>query len=157
MNKPIVPPLSPNETRVSTALAGGEIDAKRPEQIELDRKRELLARARINLLNTRDTRKVTGGKPGKQYVWVNSHSQRIAHFESLGYKVCKDPDVQSSWRGEDLGHKVGDLILMEVDKELYDAYKTNAAVSALDAVDNSREEFLNFAAQGGVPVQQVSR
>lgn len=126
-----------------------------PHEIELERKRALLAKVHT----TRDSMlqnmvKLEGTNPAKQYSWINNSEPRINFFAAQGYIICKDPAVKSRFQREDGTHVRGDLILMERDRELHEAWKYDGEMRAVADMEGSRDSFKAFAARNGVPVEQ---
>lgn len=97
---------------------------------------------------------VRGADPNKAYCWVNVHKARRTFFEGLGWIVCKDEKVQTNWkRKEDGTHVRGDLILYEISKEDKEVIDLEAELSAVEAIQGSKNQFLDFAATNRVPAQ----
>lgn len=115
---------------------------KTPEQLKLERRKELLAKVRqIRAHALTDRGKVLNGKPDKAYIWSNIAEHTLVEFQGLGYQICKDPDVKTAWKKEDGTHVRGDLILMEVDRDLYDAIKADDELRALEAIEAPKNAF----------------
>lgn len=149
---PLANPLpSSAQAKVAAAVVA---EPKQPHEIEMEKKLALLQKVRVNREASRNMRKVTGGNPAKQYVWINIHEQRQQYFQGLGYVMCKDPSVQTSWKRADSTHQCGDLILYEIDKDLHEAYKLDSALRGVESMEGSQEEFLAFAERNRVPVQK---
>lgn len=126
-----------------------------PHEIEMERKRALLAKVRV----TRDSMlqnmaKIEGGDPNKHYGWVNNSDARITFFQAQGYTICKDPKVKTRFKREDGTHVRGDVILMERPEEEHEAWKYESELRAVEDMENSQASFKTFAARNGVPVEQ---
>jgi ribosomal protein S30 len=125
----------------------------------MQRKRELLAKVIAN----REHRALMAGKvrpadpkvplnPKTRYIWANRNPERIVQFKIQGYEVCKDPKVATDWQKEDGTHIYGDLILMEIDQDLWEANKLYSQMKAIEGVEGE-EVFKAFAERAGIPVQ----
>lgn len=115
------------------------------------RKRDLLAKVRmLREGNVMSKGKVIGGKPNMTYVWLNRNETYRIGFEGLGYVLCRDPEVRTSWRREDGTHQRGDLILYEVEKDLYEAIHTEAELRSHEMIASGHELFLSAAERAGV-------
>ena len=133
-------------------LAKAEVpDKPLPHELEMQRKKELLARVRerrARLLVNKG--RVEGGDPKKVYVWINQRDERRTYFEGLGYTLCKDPHVKTQWGREDGTHHRGDLILYEIDRDTHEALKLDSQIRAVEQMASSRESFREFAAGSGI-------
>lgn len=124
----------------------------RPHEVEMARKRELLARVRVTRESMlRTFAEVQGKKPDRDYIWVNVNEHRRTTFEGMGYTVCKDPDIKSQWKREDGTHVRGDLILYHVPKELREAWHTEGQLRAIEDQEGAPAVFEDYAARAGVP------
>lgn len=129
-----------------------------PHEIELDRKRDLLKRVRLARGRvTSGEIEVTGKKPHMHYSWVNVHPDRVMHFETLGYEVCRDPDVVSRFKQEDNSHRRFDLVLMQCTKEWYEALESEAEIRAIEGIESPKQEFRGFAEQNNVSVHDYTK
>ncbi len=130
-----------------------------PAEIELRRKRELLAKIKVIRERINNNRGMVTGDPAKTYIWVNRDEHRRNYFEGLGYVMCREKDitkpvVKSAWMREDGTHVRGDLILYEIDKDVAEALHMEEAMRALEAIEGPPVEFANFAERHGVPVYE---
>lgn len=140
----------PETKQSQVAVAGPAIRTPQQEQA---RKEELLKKVRVLRETMHVNRaKVTGGKPDKTYIWVGRDDNMRTYFEGLGYAVCRDTSVKTQWKREDGTHARGDLVLYEVDKELYEALKAESELRGLEQLQSSKSGFQDFAAKSGVPV-----
>lgn len=126
---------------------------KAPHEIELDRKRALLARVKVLRESAIFNRgAILKGNPAKEYCWVNVKDDRRIYFEGLGWNLCKDPDVVTNWKQEDGTHKRADLILYEIDKELHEAMEAYNVLRGLEATEGAEEAFLTTLQRDRVPM-----
>lgn len=145
----------------SRAAQGQSSQAKQPQVVqtsaELERRALLLKKVQLYKANASSSRKITGGKANKDYIWVNKHELRRSAFEAMEYIVCKDPNVKSRWKKADGTHVCGDLILYEVSKEWREVLDAHSELQAIEAVEGSREELLAFAARNHIPMTRLDQ
>ena len=128
------------------------------QQKIIDGAREKLSS--IKLLRTRailNAGLVTGGDPKKQFSWVNNSQDRIKYYEGLEYRVSKDAGIKEAhpdWVKEDGTIRRGDLILMEVERDIYEGIKYSELLDAAENRDQAERIFLNYAERNGVPTFQ---
>lgn len=154
-------PNTPNEAlRSKIAEAQALQEAVRdPAEVELERKKALLARVRTtreHALANRGT--VTGLPSGKHAVWVNINEHRQIEFSAAGYELCKLPEVKSAWKKADGTHQRGDLILYIIDKELHEALKIDDELRALEAIAAPKHALQTAAGRlGGAAYEPTPR
>jgi hypothetical protein len=147
-------PLKETAVQTKPTTPTGDEIAKQPHETEQERKLALLARVR----STRSSllaqlAQVEGKNDSKDYIWANNSEARLTTFKTQGYEICCDPKVKSQWVREDGSHVRGDLILMEISKELREAWKFNSEDLAVSSLENAQTGFKEFAERNGVPVQ----
>ncbi len=130
---------------------------KSKEETTLERRQRLLAKVQPFLEKARNLRRVEGGKPDKEYVWISTAPQRRQIFEAMGYTACRDLGVKTAWKQEDGTHVCGDAILYEVDKELREAYNFASELRAVQAMEGGQDEFLEFAGKHNVPAERLEQ
>jgi hypothetical protein len=126
---------------------------KPPHEIELDRKKALLAKVktlRESALFQKGA--LLEGNPSKEYCWVNSKDDRRVTYEAMGWAVCKDPLVKTRWKQEDGTHRRADLILYEIDRELAEAIQAYNQLKGMEAVEGAEEMFIASLANNNVPL-----
>ena len=70
---------------------------------------------RKSVLDVKDT-------PGVRYKWVNQAKDgRVQHMQLEGWKISERKGVSSTESGVDAHHQVGDLVLMEIPQDRYEA------------------------------------
>ena len=125
---------------------------KKPHEIERERKLDLLKKVRMlregGLFNKGA---IHAGDPSKEYCWVNIKDDRRVSYEAVGWVLCKDPNVKTNWRQEDGTHKRADLILYEIDKELFEAIQAYNNLRGIEAVEGSEEMFIAALDRDKVP------
>lgn len=128
-----------------------------PHEIEQRRMRELLSKVRIKReANAFGRGNISEASPhfdrSKKYVWINTNQHRQIEYLGLNYEIVKTPNPKpgeeplSSWQREDGTHVRGDLILMAVDKEFYEALKLEEQLRAFEAMEIPAQQFADFAA-----------
>ena len=124
---------------------------KPPHELEMDRKRALLSKVKAIRENRKNKGAVLAGDPAKEYCWVNTKDDRRISYEAEGWVVVKDPAVRTNWKQEDGTHKRADLILYEIDKELYEAMVAYNQLRGIEAVEQNDDTFLAFLERNNVP------
>ena len=97
--------------------------------------------------------KVTG-EPHKAYYWARKDDEtEMARLNYLGFTVVNDPDgkVKASGKRQDGTYIMGDVILMEIDKELYEYFKDENLERAENLIASAKEDFIGESAKQGVP------
>lgn len=140
-------------------------DQLQAHELELEKKKSLLAKVKT----LRESWVLSRGRidqrdPSKEYVWVNKDEERITWYEGREFsvtrsKVERTPEgtlrvvsgPKTQWVKEDGTHKRGDLILMEIDKDLKEALDTDSDLQAVEALEGSKQGFEAFATREGVP------
>ena len=117
-----------------------------PEQ----RKARLLAKVRILRQNQINGTAVQGD-PKKQYMWVNTREERQTFFQSMGWALTKDKNVKTQWAQADGTHKRADLILYEIDRDLYEAFEADKELRSVEALESAEKSFETSAARNGAP------
>lgn len=123
-----------------------------PHEEELRRKMDLLSRVRVNRERlVSDRGKVLNPKPGKHYVWVNSHVDRQTEYASLGYDLCRDPEIKTraGQISEDGSHRRGDLVLYEIPTDLHEAMYLDNVIRGIELIEAPKEEFRNELRRSG--------
>lgn len=115
-----------------------------------EKKRRLLAKVRM-LRDAQLTAGAVNGKPHKVYCWVNIREERQLFFQSLGWELCKDPEVKTSWRQPDGTHKRADVILYHIDRDLYEAFEADKELRGMEALEGAEKSFETNAARNGAP------
>lgn len=141
-------PALPAETaNIKAKLPDLQLDANDERALqgknEMERKIYLL---RKKLSVRRDSalfgrRNLKNPDPAKVYTWVNTREERQMLYQSMGYEVCHNADVGSNyWKPEEKIHKVADLILYEIDRDLYELDEANKVITGLELSDPKQAE-----------------
>jgi hypothetical protein len=132
--------------------------------IELGRKRELLARAQLLQTARRRTNLdscILNPKPGMHYSWVRNDPTEIMGFKARGYEISRTPgkspkELQTPYRREDGGHRFADVILMQIDEQDWLAQKQVSDFMSRRAVQKKEQDFLGWASRAGLSPQMLS-
>lgn len=149
---PTPTPSNPLNKPLAQGLTSEEL-----ELLEVERKRKLWEKViagRQSILMDKGKITAVPGKslnPNTRYAWVNRNEHRVTMFQAQGYAICRNPDVHSDWKREDNTHIYGDLILMEIDRELWETSKLYSQMKAIEGVEGE-EVFKAFAERAGIPV-----
>ncbi len=127
-----------------------------PRQVEMQRKRDLLARVRVlREGNLNVSNLLRNQSPDFNYVWVFNHPDRVAHFEGMAAELVKNQDpVESRFKKDDGTHVRGDTILMRMHKDLADAYNAEREIRADEAISGHKQNMTDWAEMNGVPVMK---
>lgn len=126
---------------------------KQPHEIEMDRKRALLQKVKSLRQGTlMQMGALQQGNSNKEYCWVNVRDDRRVSFEATGWNLCKDPAVVTRWKQEDGTHRRADLILYEIDRDLYEATMAYNQLRGIESVEGSEEMFIASLDRDRVPV-----
>jgi hypothetical protein len=130
-----------------------------PAEVELERKRALLAKVRVTREHALANRGTVQGLPDHlSAVWVNMNEHRQIEFQSQGYILCTLPEVKSAWKKQDGSHQRGDLILYIIEKDLREALKVDEELRALEAIAAPKHALQTAAGRlGGVIYEPTPR
>jgi hypothetical protein len=122
-----------------------------PHILEQQRKLELLKRARVIKERVASRRQeLEGLDPSKQYMWVNVREDRQMFFQALGYSVVSNPDVKSPYKQADQTHRRADVILYEIDRDLYEALYAADVMRGIENIEAASESFQLSLMRDGV-------
>lgn len=123
------------------------------EEPKESRKVRLLSKIKI-LHDNVNTGTAVEGEPDKQYCWVNTREERQTFFQAMGWTLVKDPTgekVKTRYRQPDGTHRRADLILYEMDKEMYEAHDAYKQLKRIEALEGVELSFQTSAARNGAP------
>lgn len=110
---------------------------------------ELLAKVKVLRANQMGAGQLTGQNPNKVYMWVNTREDRQAFFSAWGYELCVDPKVNSAFKKEDLTHRRADVILYEIDRQMYEAIEYDKQLRGLEGIEGHKQSAIEqFHRQG---------
>ena len=138
-------------------MSNAATPSKPAHLIEQERKMELLRRVkgiREGLLLNRGA--VLTGDPSKEYCWVNKDQDRRIYFEQMGWELCvvdpNKPSVTTNWKPQQDGTIArGDLILYQIDKDLYEATEAYNVIRGLELTENAGSDFEGMMERMKVP------
>lgn len=121
-----------NEPKLSVRPATETHEARQNKMKELLAKVQLMHDAQLS------GGKLEGQNPHKVYCWVNSRDDRQAFFQAWGWVLCVDPNVKSMFRKEDLTHRRADVVLYEIDRDLYEAQEAFKQLRGLEGIEGHK-------------------
>jgi hypothetical protein len=106
--------------------------------------------------------------PGRACRWARRDDQNdISLHEWWGFTISREPDITVPPEKRrfktglnpqaDGSYVLGDVILMDIDEEMYEMYKEEAVERGRAQAGMSKEAFKNKAAETGVPTFDRSR
>lgn len=124
-----------------------------PPKVEMskeERKRFLLSKVRVRRENLLAGSRVEG-RADKEYCWVNQREERQLFFQAMGWELVKDKEVKSSYMRPDGTHVRADLILYQIDKDMYEAIQADRELRSIEALEGVEEGFQTSANRQGAP------
>jgi hypothetical protein len=99
---------------------------------------------------------------GKSGYWARKDDlAEMGRLEYLGFKIVKDNPKQPAWKAngarEDGTYIIGDVILLEIDSDLYEFLLNENIERGRQAVEGASESFKIEAARQNVPTFDVSK
>lgn len=129
-----------------------------PQEDREARFKRLLSQVRETRMKARFQASQVKGRPDRTYIWVRNDPHTMIDYKALGYEVVRnDPGVKTQWPQEDGTHVRGDVILMQIDRELREVMDYESDLRATEGLSGSREAFKEFAYKSNIPVQDTSR
>lgn len=104
----------------------------------------------------RQSRIQVTGDNSKIYYWARKDdTHELSRLEWMGYEVVhddpKNPRVTATGLREDGTYVLGDVILMHIDKEIYEFLESENARRARELVEGAKSDFVTDAQKEGVP------
>jgi hypothetical protein len=101
-----------------------------------------------------DRGRIKNPNPAKQYCWVNVREERQVFFQSMGWDVCKDPNIGTLyWKPDEHRHRRADLVLYDIDFELWQAFEAQKQLDGLNLTGEAADQaFAANIARSGVRV-----
>ena len=131
-----------------------------PSRPRTTEERKALYRAlRSKMSGSRFTAVVT---PGFTPYWARKNdAEELARLDALSFRIVresdpKQPKLKANGLQQDGTYVLGDVILMEVDTDIYDFYKQDNLERAAQLA-NPKPGFIDSAAQQGVPAFEVDQ
>lgn len=97
---------------------------------------------------------VVNPKKNKDYVWVNINDHRQIEYQTLGYELCRDPEIKTAWKKEDGSHQRGDLVLYQIDKEEREAMHLDNELRGFEAISAPKQVFHTMVQREGAKVYE---
>lgn len=121
-------------------------------------------RQRYDELRTRMGKQMTEVTPpaGKSGYWARTNdAAEMGRLEYLGFKIVKDDPSHPAWKAngakEDGTYIIGDVILMEIDADLYEFLLNENVERGREMIEGASESFKLEAQRQGVPTFDVSK
>jgi len=121
-------------------------------------------RQRFAELRSRMGRSMTEVTPpaGKAAYWARKDdAPEMGRLEYLGFSIVKDDPKNPAWKAnggkEDGTYIIGDVILMEIDADIYEFLLNENVERGRQMIEGAAEGFKNEAARQGVPTFDVSK
>lgn len=130
----------------------------REPEVELsprEKKARLLAKVKVyreSLILDRGA--IKQRDPNKQYCWVNQREERRMFFEGMGWEQCTEltaPKVITQYKRPDGTHQRADLVLYQIDLDLYEAICADRELRSIEAIEGASMSFQTTAERLGAP------
>ena len=100
--------------------------------------------------------------PGKTGYWARKDDeQELSRLDYMGFKIVHDDPKKPLWHAagsrEDGTYCLGDVILMEIDTEIYDFYLEEDRRQSEALVGSVKQQMLDDAEKQGVPTFVVDK
>lgn len=116
------------------------------------RLKRLISKARTYRDSSLRNRGAVDGRPDKVYCWVNKREERQLFYESMGWELVKnDPLVKSQHKKEDGTHQRADLILYQIDRDLFEGMEADRQLAAIESMQSAETSFESAAERAGAP------
>lgn len=138
---------TPVVVKAPAPLPLSEAEKKTLAKQEQDEKIDAL-RHRVKTLRERamfERSAVRNPEPGKVYCWVNVREERQISYQAYEWAICTEPDKTSYWKESEGRHRRADLILYEMDTELYEAIQADNISRGVSAGEEDIENQFNTA------------
>ena len=128
------------------------------DNIEKAKMAELLKKVSVlrDTVSRRNDAEVEG-PPDMSFCWVFDDPRMISQYEGMGYSLVTKSnggEVKGRFRRSDGTHKRQDSVLMQIPKDMKEAWETDAAMRAVDQVRGAKSQFSEFAAESRIPMFQ---
>lgn len=110
------------------------------------------------------------GRPGKHYLWAPKDDEpELAKLDAMGYVIVREPHAAEVLAGKkqpvikaaglraDGTYTLGDVILTEVDEEVYEFIMLENDERQAQLVAAAKEDFVSEASKNDVPTFEVKR
>lgn len=111
---------------------------------QAEKERIQLLRERVRVLRDGalfDRGAIKRPDPNKQYCWVNAREERQTFYQALGWEVVTDPSIGTLyWKKDENRHRRADLVLYQIDREIFLAYEAEKILRNLDLTGDAADE-----------------
>lgn len=102
------------------------------------------------------------GPAGKTGYWARKDdTHELYRLQAIGFSIVHDDPTKRAWKAggmqADGTYVISDVILLEIDTELYEMYLADNADRSQAMIDGGKTGFLQRAAEQGVPAFDTSR
>jgi hypothetical protein len=99
---------------------------------------------------------------GKTGLWAPKDDTReLSRLQWVGYSIVHDDPAKPAWQASgqqaDGTYVIGDVILMEIDTEIYDLLQEEYRQQNIDQRTNAPAAFIADAEKEGVPAFEISK
>lgn len=108
------------------------------------------------------------GLPGIHYFWALNDSSEMARLDIQGYRIVREPNAEAVLAGkatpkvkasglrQDGTYVVGDVILTEVEEEVYEFIQLDIAERHEQLVEGGKADFIMEAEKKGIPTFETT-
>lgn len=130
------------------------------KQLSEEERKALYAKLRDRMRKSR--LEILHPQLGRSYYWARSKDEtELSRLDMLGFRVVKSdpktPKPVANGLHEDGTYQLGDVILMDIDSEIYEYYLQDNIARADALIHSSQESFREEAERQGVPTFEVSQ
>ena len=155
-------PAPPKEPEITIQSAAPSAPALTEEQrkARLAELRKRLGRSRLEVR----------GLAGKHYFWAHrSDEVELDRLDIVGYSIVREPNAKEVLAGkakprveaaglrEDGVYRLGDVILMECDQDVYEMLMLENDERSANRVKSAKDSFIHDAQKHGVPVFETDK
>lgn len=134
----------PQENLHKPEPASAAVVAKSAAQLAKEHEEKIqLLRERVKILRDGallDRGKVLNPDPSKRYCWVNAKEDRQLTYQAMGWELVRLPDKTKYWKADENQHRRADLILYQIDEELFLAIQAYNMIRGLDLTGEAADE-----------------
>lgn len=108
-------------------------------KVSMEHKKALLQKVRLLRANNMSKGEITDKDPSKEYIWVNIKEERQHFFQAWGYQVCTGASPNSPFKQADGRHLRADVILYQIDKDLYEAIQADNQLRGIEGIEGHKQ------------------
>lgn len=120
-------------------------------RLAMEHKKGLLEK--VKLLRERNMNRgadLTNCNPAKVYMWVNIKEDRQHFFQAWGYTLVRGDTPTSPYKQPDGTHKRADVILYEIDREMYEAIQADNQLRGIEGIEGHKQAAIGAMNRMGV-------